>query len=141
MYLLVLKFRFLEFWLLFSRIDPYLYFVATNCFIRDRRASSPSPKPIDFLNTFTQILRQPLFSIVERSSNYVSRDSLLGMSATQNYAIRQWSFKTKCCFKTKSKGIVCTVANKTPQQYIENEWGYLGKTPGATTIITSAPTI
>ena len=48
----------------------------------------------------------------------------MGMSGPNNYRIGPLCFKIKCCFKTKSKGTVCMVANKTPQQYIENDWEY-----------------
>ena len=33
------------------------------------------------------------------------------------------------------------IANKTPQQYIENDWGYEVETFGDTTITTSALTV
>ena len=36
MYLLLSKFRFLEFRLLLSRVSPYLQFFSTNCLIQDK---------------------------------------------------------------------------------------------------------
>jgi hypothetical protein len=38
MYLWASKFRFLEFWLLLSRVAPYLQFVTTNCLISKESA-------------------------------------------------------------------------------------------------------
>ena len=71
---------------------------------RGWRASSPSLKTIPFPNLSSQNFEMIiLFSIVERSSNYVFRD--ITHVNPHNYAVGPIYVETKCCFIINEKAL------------------------------------